>query len=499
MVGNDSLQAAYLAEQRRDLGFANAAIVSEAKAVSKGLADQFDAEFAALGGTTSVRKTVPDGATAEQFSDFLTIAAQARPDFVFFGGEYNVAAVLRAAAFERGLVVPLMGGDGMNDPAYVSGAGFASGDSYASGVGLPLETLAGADEFLAAYRAAGNTSDPTDYGPYAYDAANSVIDVLAEQLEGQEVAPVERARRGGVRPAGNGPGRAHRSGRVRRVRRPARPAVHALPRRRLAVELDRPPGRLSRRRRSGTEPASPFGHGAGVAVRARSRRRRSGTEPASRARHGAGYRGGRAVDRVAVDVDDHAAPILVVSPLELVHTLPVRPHRVRQRGTVDRRRRRSAHRSRPRSRSRSGAGSRDRRRPRQGRGCPSTGCCRTLRDTRGRSTPSPSRSRSAVPRRNTTRHADTPPCRSTRDPTMRSRAPRRHCPRRRPRRDLGSPPRTDRPGSSWSRRAGCTAPAGRPTTGATPSPEPPRSTPSCRRDSAARTRGSRRRCRRRRS
>ena len=68
--------------------------MSETKAVSKGLADQFDAEFAALGGTTSVRKTVPDGATAEQFSEFLTIAAQARPDFVFFGGEYNVAAVL---------------------------------------------------------------------------------------------------------------------------------------------------------------------------------------------------------------------------------------------------------------------------------------------------------------------------------------------------------------------------------------------------------------------
>ena len=108
---------------------------------------------------------------------------------MFFGGEYNVAAVLRAAAFERGLVVPLIGGDGMNDPAYVSGAGFASGDSYASGVGLPLEALAGADEFLAAYRAVGNTSDPTDYGPYAYDAANSVIDVLAEQLGGKKSLP----------------------------------------------------------------------------------------------------------------------------------------------------------------------------------------------------------------------------------------------------------------------------------------------------------------------
>ena len=39
-----------------------------------------------------MRKTVPDGATAEQFADFITAASQANPDVVFFGGEYNVAA-----------------------------------------------------------------------------------------------------------------------------------------------------------------------------------------------------------------------------------------------------------------------------------------------------------------------------------------------------------------------------------------------------------------------
>ena len=189
MVGNDSLQAAFLGAQARALGFRTAAVVSETKAVSKGLADQFTAAFNAAGGTTVVQKTVPDTATAAQFADFVTAAAQAAPDVVFFGGEYNVAATLRTAATQAGITAPVMGGDGMNDPAYVSGAGAASVGSYASGVGAPLETLAGADEFLAAYGAAGYTTDPTDYGPYAYDATNTVIAAAAPLLSVKKALP----------------------------------------------------------------------------------------------------------------------------------------------------------------------------------------------------------------------------------------------------------------------------------------------------------------------
>lgn len=186
MVGNDSLQAAFLGARAKALGFTKSATVSETKAVSKGLADQFDAAFATAGGTTVVRKTVPDAATAAQFTDFITAASAAAPDLIFFGGEYNVAATLRTAATTAKLTAPLMGGDGINDPAYVTGAGAASAGSYASGVGVPLETLAGADEFLAAYGAAGYKSDPTDYGPYAYDAANTVTAALAPLLAGKK-------------------------------------------------------------------------------------------------------------------------------------------------------------------------------------------------------------------------------------------------------------------------------------------------------------------------
>ena len=191
LVGQDAGQADFLAQKARALGFTSAAVVSETKAVSKGLADQFVTAFTAAGGSVAVHQTVPDGAT--DFTTFLNAAAPTKPSLLFFGGEYNVAASLRTAATAAGIAAPLMGGDGMNDPAYISGAGATAVGSYASGVGLPIATLPGSTEFLTAYNAKGYSTAPTDYGPYAYDATNAVIAALRPVLRGKQALP------GGVR------------------------------------------------------------------------------------------------------------------------------------------------------------------------------------------------------------------------------------------------------------------------------------------------------------
>jgi branched-chain amino acid transport system substrate-binding protein len=187
LVGPDSLQAQFLAQQAKSLGFTSAAVVSETKAVSKGLADEFAAAFTAGGGTVTVRQTVPDNAS--DFSGFITAATPTHPTLLFFGGEYNVAATLRQQATAAGLTMPLMGGDGMNDPAYISGAGASAVGSYASGVGAPLMSQPGAGPFVAAYDAAGFSSAPTDYGPYAYDATNAVLSTLKSYLKGKTSLP----------------------------------------------------------------------------------------------------------------------------------------------------------------------------------------------------------------------------------------------------------------------------------------------------------------------
>lgn len=182
MVGSDAMQGEFLAAQAMALGYTTAAVVSETKAVSKGLADIFASAFTAQGGTVTTRAVVPDGAT--DFSAFVSGFADLPADLIFFGGEYPVAAVLRTQATQAQITVPVMGGDGMKDDALITEAGANAEGTFASSVGVPVGNLASAQGFLAAYEAAGFNEAPSDYGPYAYDAARAVITALSTALAG---------------------------------------------------------------------------------------------------------------------------------------------------------------------------------------------------------------------------------------------------------------------------------------------------------------------------
>jgi len=183
MVGADDKQGVFLAEQAIAAGFTTAAVVSETKAVSKGLADIFVKAFEAKGGKVTVREVVPDGAT--DFSAFLNEALPTSPGLIFFGGEYPVAATLRVQAEKAGLGAPLMGGDGIKDDALIQQAGAAAEGILASSVGAPLGSMSSASAFLAAYQAAKFANPESAYGPYAYDAANAIIRSLPAVLNGQ--------------------------------------------------------------------------------------------------------------------------------------------------------------------------------------------------------------------------------------------------------------------------------------------------------------------------
>jgi ABC-type branched-subunit amino acid transport system substrate-binding protein len=65
----------------------------------------------------------------------------------------------------------------------------------ASTVGVPVAMLPGYAAFSTAYQAAGLTTRPSDYGPYAYDAANVVINALAKILKGKTSLPKDLRRK----------------------------------------------------------------------------------------------------------------------------------------------------------------------------------------------------------------------------------------------------------------------------------------------------------------
>jgi branched-chain amino acid transport system substrate-binding protein len=187
MVASDAQQAPFLARSIRKLGMRRVAVVSETKAVSKGLADAFATAFTDGGGHVTTRQVVADGTT--DFSTFVKGGLTDKPDAIFFGGEYLVAASLRDQATAVGYTKPLVGGDGIKDPSYIKDAGAAGQGTLASTVGAPATTLPSAKGFLAAYKPARFSEPPTDYGPYAYDAANLLIAAARSAVAGRSSLP----------------------------------------------------------------------------------------------------------------------------------------------------------------------------------------------------------------------------------------------------------------------------------------------------------------------
>lgn len=190
MVASDAQQGPFLAGQALGpLATPRVAVISETKAVSKDLADGFAAALTAGGGQMTSRTVVPDDAT--DFSAAITAALSTTPDLVFFGGEYDSAAALRVQATAAGYTGPIMGGDGIKDPVYITEGGPSTSGDWASSVGVPLDQLSGpgAAAYLASFSAMFPGVNATNYGPYAFDATNLVIGTAKGLLAGQTSVP----------------------------------------------------------------------------------------------------------------------------------------------------------------------------------------------------------------------------------------------------------------------------------------------------------------------
>ena len=145
MVANDAQQGGFLAQVAADLGIASVAVVTDEKQVSQGLANDFRAAFVAAGGAILSFEVVPEGDT--NYEPYAQRAAATHPELLFFGGEYDHAALLKQAAVAAGLTVPLMGGDGIQADEYIAATGATSEGDLASSVGAPVDREPGGRPF----------------------------------------------------------------------------------------------------------------------------------------------------------------------------------------------------------------------------------------------------------------------------------------------------------------------------------------------------------------
>ncbi|WP_328521573.1 branched-chain amino acid ABC transporter substrate-binding protein [Kribbella sp. NBC_00359] len=170
------------------------ATIHDKKAYGQGLVGTFTDEFKKLGGQVVAAQTInPDDSN---YQAVISSIKPSGPQAIYYGGEYPQAGPLSQQMKAAGLNVPLMGGDGIYDPKYITLAGKTSSNDLATSVGAPVDTLDSAKKFVADYNAQGYKDPYAAYGGYSFDAANSIINALKTSLK--DASDAESARQATV-------------------------------------------------------------------------------------------------------------------------------------------------------------------------------------------------------------------------------------------------------------------------------------------------------------
>jgi len=174
----DDLQGPTGANRATKLGFKSVALVDDSSPYGQGLVAAFKTQFIKNGG-----KVVYQTSTQQKQNDFTAVAtkiASVKPDLVYFGGTYSpdtgAGALLCKQLKSGGVTVPMMGGDGLYAPEFITQAGATAAEgSYATCPGMPVELLPNGKQFASDYEAMFPGKTPAPFDAYAYDAANAII------------------------------------------------------------------------------------------------------------------------------------------------------------------------------------------------------------------------------------------------------------------------------------------------------------------------------------
>jgi branched-chain amino acid transport system substrate-binding protein len=169
-VGRDDQQgpavAAYLANE---LKVKNVAIIDDATAYGKGLADEVEKTLKAAGVKVLGRDQGTDKTT--DWKPVLTKIKGKKPDAIFYGGMDATAGPMMKQAGELGLKVQFSFGDGACTSETAKLGGPNTEGLICSQAGIP--TQAASKAFLDAFK--GKFGEVKQYAPFFYDATNVVI------------------------------------------------------------------------------------------------------------------------------------------------------------------------------------------------------------------------------------------------------------------------------------------------------------------------------------
>jgi branched-chain amino acid transport system substrate-binding protein len=155
-------------------------MLDQANDYVKGLAEEFEKAFTALGGQVVGKATYT--AKDTDFSAILAQVAEAKPDVVYLPDYYNVVNLVTKQAKEKGINVPFVGGDGWDsadlDLAAADGGFFTNHYS-------PDDPRPEVQNFRKAYGEKykdenGNPKVPDALAALAYDATNLLLEAIKQ-------------------------------------------------------------------------------------------------------------------------------------------------------------------------------------------------------------------------------------------------------------------------------------------------------------------------------
>lgn len=184
----DDLQGPAVAVYAKENGATKIYILDSTDAYGKGVADAFETQFKADGGTVVGRQGLPTGTT--DFSAAASAAKAAGADSIFYGGVTSDGAPLfRNALAQAGLgALPFYGADGIYDGAgegsYIAIAGANAENSYASQAAI--ENVPGKADFDVKFKAEFG-KDAEGYAYAGYACAQILVEGIKAAVAGGEV------------------------------------------------------------------------------------------------------------------------------------------------------------------------------------------------------------------------------------------------------------------------------------------------------------------------
>ena len=134
------------------------------------------------------------GVTADQqdFTTELTKAKELKPEVIFFGGLTPLGVRIRSQMDKQGLSAVFEGTSGIKSDAFIEGLGKQLAEGSLSFVeGAPWEKLPGGLFFTGKYSQQKYNEGPEAYGPFAFAAANLLMDAVEKVGPNRKKVAVE--------------------------------------------------------------------------------------------------------------------------------------------------------------------------------------------------------------------------------------------------------------------------------------------------------------------